>query len=81
VKFVDDNDHAYGTADSRQAMICEGKINFKTCFSKALIPASYFVRLAQQSFSGTLGTSTFRDAVANWLLCEILNAIGNHTMA
>jgi hypothetical protein len=66
---------------SRAAMIREGKINFKTCFSKALIPASYFIYLARQSSSDTSGPSTFRDAVDHWLLCEILNAIGNHTMA
>jgi hypothetical protein len=83
VKFVDDNEPSYGPIDSRQAMIREGKINFKTCFSKVLIPASYFVRLAlaQQSSSDASGPSSFRDAVDHWLLCEVLNAIGNHTMA
>lgn len=83
ITFIDDGDPAYGTRGSREAMIREGKINFKTCYSKVLIPASYFVRLAfaQRSACNVSGPTNFCDAVDSWLLCEVLNAIGNHTMA
>lgn len=79
VEFVEDNDPSYGTSAIRTAMIDEGKINFKTCFSKVLIPASYIIRLAIQNSS--LDSHIFQRAVDHWLLCEVLNAIGNHTVA
>jgi hypothetical protein len=80
VRFVDDDDTFYGSSDIRAAMIAEGRISFKTCFCKALIPASYVIRLAKRSReAGDL--SVFRRAIHHWLLCETLNAIGNHTVA
>ena len=49
---------------------------------RVLIPASYMVHLAQMEY-GVNGTepNSFHVAVEHWLLCETLDAIGNHTIA
>lgn len=49
---------------------------------RVLIPASYVITLAQRAYA-TSGTepNSFRVAVEHWLLCETLDAIGNHTLA
>jgi len=80
VCFVDDDDALYSSdLDTRRTMIAHGKSSFKTCFCEALIPASYVIRLAQHARAHIDG-SVFRCAVDHWLLCETLNAIGNHTV-
>jgi hypothetical protein len=80
VSFVDDDNPLYAAQNLRAAMIAEGKVSLKTCFCKVLIPASHIVRLALRA-SPHVDVSVFRNAVNHWLLCELLNAIGNHTVA
>jgi hypothetical protein len=71
----------YGTSRIRPAMLREGKVCFRTCFQRVLIPASYVIMLATKAYSTTNEPRSFREAFDHWLLCEILNAIGNHTIA
>jgi hypothetical protein len=61
-------------------MMRHGKVSFKTCYHTAHIPASYIIQLAAMDYSNDTEPGSFRDAVHDWLLCEILNAIGNHTV-
>jgi hypothetical protein len=77
--FVDNNDSEYASSDMRAGMIESGKINFRTCFSKTLIPATFIIGIASH-FSSS-GSTDFQNAIDHWLLCEVLNAIGNHTVA
>lgn len=80
LKFVEDDDPNYGKPENKTAMAAEGKIDIKTCISKGLAPASYLIRLAGQQYTASgPELRSFFDAFDHWLLCEILNAIGNHT--
>ena len=81
IRFISDNDPSYGDDNNRDGMIRQGKVAFRTCFHLALIPASYVIQLANQAYS-TTGSQpfSFRDAFDHWILCETLNAIGNHTV-
>ena len=60
-------------------MAQQGKICFKTCMQHVLIPASFMVHLTQMAYAlnGTEPNS-FHVVVEHWLLCETLDAIGNH---
>lgn len=80
IKFTDDDDPTYGTHESRPAMIAHGKICFRTCYQRAALPWSYIIRLAEQVYP-TADYKDFESAFTQWLICEILNAIGNHTIA
>jgi hypothetical protein len=62
-------------------MAHNGKIGFRTCTQTVLIPTSYIIRLASTLYSASTEPHSFSDAIDHWLLCEILNAIGNHTIA
>jgi hypothetical protein len=61
-------------------MIRNGKVSFKTCYQTALIPASYVIHLASEDYANDTEPGSFREALHHWFLCEILNAIGNHTV-
>jgi hypothetical protein len=81
VKFISDNEASYGDNNNRAGMIHQGKVAFKTCFHLVLIPASYVLHLANQAYPTTGPNPTcFHDAFNHWILCETLNAIGNHTV-
>lgn len=62
-------------------MLANGKIAYATCYQAVNIPASYAVRLASQAYTTDQEPRSFQAAVDHWLLCEVLNAIGNHTFA
>jgi len=63
-------------------MAQQGKICFRTCMQRVLIPASYVVYLAQMAYpTNDTGPNSFHVAVEHWLLCETLDAIRNHTLA
>jgi len=62
-------------------MLREGRISFQTCFSKVLIPATHIINIAAESSSSGADQTSFFHAVDHWLLCEVLNAIGSHTVA
>lgn len=61
-------------------MLKEGKISFKTCSRQVRIPASHFATLSLQVYDPSLEPSSLENAVHHWLLVEILNAIGNHSI-
>ncbi|KAH9950526.1 hypothetical protein B0H21DRAFT_686429, partial [Amylocystis lapponica] len=79
VKFVDNDNPQYcENADLRDIMIGEGKLSFHTCYRTVLIPLSYIADISEKSISEDNGQ--FHRAVSHWLLCEILGAIGSHTI-
>jgi hypothetical protein len=83
VRFVTDNDPSYGDNQNRAAMISQGKISFRTCFQTVAIPASHVLFLASSAYPSSGSEhepACFRDAFDHWMLCEILGAIGGHTM-
>jgi hypothetical protein len=73
----------YADSQNRQIMVAAGKVSFRTCARAARLPGSYVLGLAQKSYP-SLSVSgephTFADAFSHWFLCEILAAIGGHTM-
>lgn len=60
-------------------MICKGKLSFWTCYHCVLIQASHLISLATYDYPSRSESSTFWEALDPWLLCETLDAIGNHT--
>lgn len=60
-------------------MLAHGKVCFRTCYQRASLPASYILKLAEQHYP-TPEFKNFQDAFDQWFLCEVLNAIGNHTI-
>jgi len=81
VRFVADNDISYGSSQFAASMMRHGKVSFKTCYQTAQIPASYVIKLASKDYADDTRPSSFREALHHWFLCEILSAIGNHTVA
>jgi hypothetical protein len=64
-------------------MITEGKISFHTCARSAHLPGPYILELARKSYPAVSASGeprTFAEAFEHWFLCEILTAIGGHTM-
>lgn len=61
-------------------MLSEGKISFKTCPRQVRIPASYLARLSEVSYSTDSEPKSLEEAIDHWLLCEILNGIGQHSI-
>ena len=59
-----------------------GKISFRTCFAAARLPARFIIKLASDTYPSSLplGPQTFKEAFNFWFLCEVLGAIGGHTM-
>jgi hypothetical protein len=64
-------------------MLAAGKISFRTCSRTVRLPGSYILELAQASYpvlSVSGGPRTFTEAFDHWFLCEILAALGGHSM-
>lgn len=80
VFLCDDNDNSYAESSSRQAMMQEGKISFRTCFGEARVPASYLVRLGEKEYQAESEPASLKAALHHWLLVECINAIGGHSM-
>lgn len=78
--FVGDSDTQYASNEYRPRMLAEGKICFRTCFHQARIPISHLDTLTQASYSLDKEPHSVRDAIDHWLLCELLVAIGGHTI-
>jgi hypothetical protein len=81
VRFVADNDISYGSGQFAASMMHLGKVSFKTCYQSAHIPASYVIKLASKDYANDTMPGSFCEALDHWFLCEILSAIGNHTVA
>ena len=61
----------------------QGRISFRTCSRTARFPSKYITTvLAQASYPPVPGgePASFDDAFDHWLLCELLNAIGGHSI-
>lgn len=81
VYLVGDQDNLYALPSYREVMLAEGKICFKTCSRQVRIPASYFARLSETAYEGRSNEpKSIEEAVHHWLLCEILNGIGQHSI-
>jgi hypothetical protein len=79
----EENDFYYAeSSDQARIMMGQGRISFRTCSCTARFPAKYITGLAQASYPPVLGEepASFDDAFDHWLLCELLNAIGGHSI-
>ena len=72
----------YGQDEDIHAMLAQqGKIYFRTYIQHVIIPASYVIKLANTAYTADgAEPSSFRAALDHWLLCEVLDTIGNHTI-
>lgn len=61
-------------------MVAAGKISFRTCMKSAHLPGSYLLGLAQSPYPSLSEPHNFSEAFDHWFLCEILTAIGGHSM-
>ncbi len=61
-------------------MVSQGKISFRTCMREARLPGSYILKLARAVYPSSTEPHTFQEAFEHWFLCEIITAIGGHTM-
>jgi hypothetical protein len=64
-------------------MLAAGKISFRTCSRAVRLPGSYILKLVQALYpaGSTSGEPCdFTEAFDHWFLCEILTAIGGHSM-
>lgn len=82
IQFASDNNPRYFEDPAlRAVMIAEGKIAFHTCYRLVHVPASFVVQLANRAITQDgPALAAFYRAVDHWLLCEILGAIGSHTI-
>ena len=82
--IISEENDLYYAESSEQAkiMMDQGRISFQTCSRTARFPAKYITVLAQASYPPVSGgePATFDDAFDHWLLCELLNAIGGHSI-
>ena len=79
----EENDLYYAeNSDQARIMMGQGKISFRTCSHTARLPATYITELARASYPPVPGgePASFDDAFDHWLLCEMLNAIGGHSI-
>jgi hypothetical protein len=88
VTFVGPDDLGYEpSTELRGVMMRQGKISFRTCFRSARIPLSHLVDLCSRSYpakdkgGSNIEPFTMQQAIDDWLLVEILNGIGDHTVA
>ncbi|KAJ6589567.1 hypothetical protein B0H19DRAFT_922638, partial [Mycena capillaripes] len=80
VHFVLPGDAFYNDDPATSAAImAQGLISFRTCSRVARIPISKLLELYSVTYP-TPDASTFKDAVDNWFLLQILNAIGKVSM-
>ncbi|KAF8955020.1 hypothetical protein BDZ97DRAFT_1675363, partial [Flammula alnicola] len=83
VKIVNEAERNYaGCPAATKALMAQGVISFKTCSRVVQLPGPHIVRLAEQQFQPQHGAEfiDFVQAFDHWLLCQILAAIGVHTM-
>ncbi|KAJ6562080.1 hypothetical protein B0H19DRAFT_1068763 [Mycena capillaripes] len=80
VHFVLPGDAFYNDDPATSAAImAQGLISFRTCSRTARIPISKLLQLYSVVYP-TPDASTFEDAIDNWFLLQILNAIGKVSM-
>jgi hypothetical protein len=81
VILVGDQDNNYSSGEMRATMLAHGKISFRTCLRQVRFPASYFAILSGLNY-GTLHPelTSLDKAIEHWILVELLNAIGGHSI-
>jgi hypothetical protein len=80
VHFVLPSDPFYSDSPTSSASnMAQGMISFRTCSRTARIPMSKLLELHYATYP-TADAATFEDAVDNWILLQILNAIGKVSM-
>jgi len=83
IAVASDTDPLYADSQHRNIMLAEGKVSFRTCLRSAHLPGTHILRLAHSSYPSLSAggePQTFVQAFDHWLLCEILAAIGGHSM-
>ena len=93
VTFVDDNDISYlsfvdishpssieSSSTPDEALAAQGKIRFATCEQSVTIPVSFLVHLLKADYNESKESTSCTDAINNWLLLELLNAVRGHTL-
>ena len=83
ITVASDTDPQYSDSQNRQAMLSAGKISFRTCMKSARLPGPYILGLAHASYPSLSASGephTFSEAFNHWFLCEILTAVGGHSM-
>lgn len=79
---MEEDDPGYPMHRLGSVMASEGKILYASCFQTVWIPISYVLKLVEARYPDPSGEPrTFIEAVHHWLLCEVLNAVGSHTIA
>ncbi|KAJ3926509.1 MAG: hypothetical protein NXY57DRAFT_966457 [Lentinula lateritia] len=82
--LVEDDDAQYGPGEehstSLQWYLLHGTCSFRTCLRKMHIPASYLIKLLKADYSPHSEPATAYQAIHNWLLLQILEAIGDYTI-
>lgn len=79
MKAVSNSEYFTGDPRTRDVMIRQGKISFRTCFRSASIPYTFLLALASDTYPSERGV-TFDAAFEHWFLTECLSVIGGHTM-
>lgn len=73
-----DSDHSIPSR--REVMMREGTICFQTCTKQVKVPLPYLEKLADATYAAETEPASFQAAFDHWFLCELLNAIGNHSI-
>ncbi|KAK7439179.1 hypothetical protein VKT23_017669 [Stygiomarasmius scandens] len=84
IYFVDDEDtnymdshHNHPSHALRCVLLDEGKISLRTCSGAVRIPATYMKKLVEECKTKN---EPYLPRLHHWLLCELLNRIGKHSM-
>lgn len=87
VYFVGPNDLNYhAESHQRQAYMAEGSISFRSCYRVARIPLVYIAELTSRNYPAVDDNGnptepyTLQQAIDHWLLVEICNGIGSHSI-
>ena len=82
VQFVEEDNPGYLAHCLGLVMASDGKVSYEMCFQTVWISISYILKLAEASYPDPSGKPRkFLEAVHHWLLCEVLNTVGSHTIA
>ena len=83
MEWFDDHAMLYlsGSGVPGHVLAAQGKISFRMCFQRALLPVSYVLGLASTTYPAPGGElKTFREAMDHWLLSEFISAIRGHSI-
>ena len=73
--------YSSGSGVSGHVLATQGKIGFRMCFQRALLPVFYMLGFVSATYPAPGGElKTFREAVDHWLLSEFFSAIRGHSI-